>query len=61
VRLYWSVDAAGGMFGPAPLIVIEGLSEIVEVLFRPGRFQLPLVGPAHPVPAIARVRRQLGH
>ena len=41
--------------------VIEGLGEIVEVFFGPGRFQLPLVGPAHPVPAIARVRRQLGH
>ena len=37
MRLYWSVDAAGRMFGPAPLIVIEGLGEIPLSFGMPGR------------------------
>ena len=52
-----AVDAAGGMFGAAAFVVIEGFGVVVEVFFGPGGFQVALVGPLDAVPAVAAVGR----
>jgi hypothetical protein len=55
VGLDGPVDAAGGMFGPAALGVIEGLGVVVEVLLGPSGRQLPFAGPFDAIPAVAAV------
>jgi hypothetical protein len=55
------VDAAGGVFGAAPLVIVESLGVVVEILFGPGRFEVALIGPAEALPAVAAVGGRLRH
>jgi hypothetical protein len=53
-----AVDPAGRVFGAAPLVVVESLGVVVEVLFGPTGFEMALVGPAEAVPAVVAGSRK---
>jgi hypothetical protein len=47
------VDASGGVFGAALLVVVERFGVVIAVLLGPGGFRMALVWPANPIPAVA--------